>query len=175
MYPTRTYDAFSARQTHPWWVWLSLWAGPGVSLFTVILWILLLDIDQPHLKPRPALENAAAGIVYISHSVNIVATLLAVYALLTEEYAVVLCWVCWSVIMAVIQIVLCFVSSFTVLKFIPARLTLHILSLLFAVWGTSVMLRVYRKSQGARFSGWAKDDLVKESHHHDVSRESNVL
>ena len=48
----------------------------------VILWVLLLDIDSPHLKPRPALENAAACLVYISHTINILTTILASVALL---------------------------------------------------------------------------------------------
>ena len=48
----------------------------------VILWVLLMDVDSPNLKPRPALENAAACLVYISHTINILTTLLATVALL---------------------------------------------------------------------------------------------
>jgi hypothetical protein len=70
------------RTSQPWWVWVSLWAGATLSLFTVILWVLLLDVDSPNLKPRPALENAAACLVYISHTVNILTTLLCSVALL---------------------------------------------------------------------------------------------
>ena len=41
-----------------------------------------MDVDSPNLKPRPALENAAACLVYISHTINILTTLLATVALL---------------------------------------------------------------------------------------------
>ena len=93
--------------------------------------MLLMDVDSPHLKPRPALENAAACLVYISHTINILTTLLATVALLQvnisqcflqsqfhvqEEYPVVLCWALWAIVMAIVQLVLCFVSSFTVLR-----------------------------------------------------------
>ena len=97
------------RASQPWWVWTSIWAGVVLSLFTVmimmmmmlvvvvgqskdisiiiqstqvILWVLLMDVDSPNLKPRPALENAAACLVYISHTINILTTLLATVALL---------------------------------------------------------------------------------------------
>ena len=91
------------RASQPWWVWASIWAGVILSLFTVgrhskvwfcantniytpdcqvILWVLLMDVDSPNLKPRPALENAAACLVYISHTINILTTLLATVALL---------------------------------------------------------------------------------------------
>lgn len=46
------------------------------------MWVLLMDVDSPNLKPRPALENAAACLVYISHTINILTTLLATVALL---------------------------------------------------------------------------------------------
>ena len=96
------------RASQPWWVWTSIWGGVVLSLFTVImmmmvlvvvvgqskeisiiiestqviLWVLLMDVDSPNLKPRPALENAAACLVYISHTINILTTLLATVALL---------------------------------------------------------------------------------------------
>ena len=46
------------------------------------MWVLVLDVDSPHLKPRPALENAAACLVYISHTINIISTMLVSVALL---------------------------------------------------------------------------------------------
>ena len=163
----------------------------------MILWVLLMDVDSPNLKPRPALENAAACLVYISHTINILTTLLATVALLQvfvlgglmifawskpnfqEEYPVVLCWALWAIVMAVVQLVLCFVSSFTVLRcqqfwrkmfdyesmqcewvqndrnntltscwelpsirYVPARLCLHITSCLLALWAAFVMVQV---------------------------------
>ena len=72
-------------ETHPkqpWWVWLSLWSGAVVSVFSILLYVLVLDMDIPAMKPRPARENLAACLVYISHSINIVSTGLAAIALL---------------------------------------------------------------------------------------------
>ena len=49
----------------------ALWLGISVSLVAIVLYVLLLDVDPPHLKPRQALENVAAAIVYTAHSINI--------------------------------------------------------------------------------------------------------
>lgn len=165
------------RASQPWWVWASIWAGVILSLFTVILWVLLMDVDSPNLKPRPALENAAACLVYISHTINILTTLLATVALLQEEYPVVLCWALWAIVMAVVQLVLCFVSSFTVLRYVPARLCLHIVSCLLALWAGFVMVQVYRKHRRPRrFHNWESRGVKEvEAHANDISRESNVL
>ena len=40
-----------------------------------------------------------------------------VIVIVQEEYPVVLCWALWAIVMAVVQLVLCFVSSFTVLRY----------------------------------------------------------
>ena len=66
----------------PWWVWASLWTGTVLSLLSMLLYILILDIDIPSIKPRPALENATAAIVYISHAINILASAICGFAIL---------------------------------------------------------------------------------------------
>ena len=86
-----------------------------------------------------------------------------VIVIVQEEYPVVLCWALWAIVMAVVQLVLCFVSSFTVLRYpydcspmiiihhqcvflryIPARLCLHIVSCLLALWAGFVMVQVLK-------------------------------
>ena len=66
----------------PWWVWMSLWCGTLMSVLAMILYILILDIDTPAIKPRPALENTCAALVYISHTINIIASALTAFAIL---------------------------------------------------------------------------------------------
>lgn len=66
----------------PWWVWLTLWSGTILSVLAMLLYILIFDIDIPSIKPRPALENAAAALVYISHAINIIASALTGFAIL---------------------------------------------------------------------------------------------
>ena len=66
----------------PWWVWLSLWSGTVISVLAMLLYILIFDIDIPSIKPRPALENAVAALVYITHTVNIIASALTGFAIL---------------------------------------------------------------------------------------------
>ena len=66
----------------PWWVWTSLWTGTVLSLLSMLLYILILDIDIPSIKPRPALENATAAIVYTIPAVNILALAICGFAIL---------------------------------------------------------------------------------------------
>ena len=61
----------SARQKSDCCLLFSLWLGIVVSLVAIILYVILFDIDPPHLKPRRALENVAAAMLYSSHAVNI--------------------------------------------------------------------------------------------------------
>ena len=66
----------------PWWVWVSLWAGTVLSVLAMLLYILIFDIDIPSIKPRPALENGVAALVYICHAINIIASALTGFAIL---------------------------------------------------------------------------------------------
>lgn len=66
----------------PWWVWTSLWTTTAISVLAILLYVLLLDVDQPNIKPRPASENLAACLVYISHTINIISSALAAFAIL---------------------------------------------------------------------------------------------
>ena len=66
----------------PWWVWTTLWSGTVFSVLSMLLYILIFDIDIPSIKPRPALENAVAALVYISHGINIIASALTGFAIL---------------------------------------------------------------------------------------------
>ena len=61
----------SARQKSDCCLLFALWLGIIVSLVAIVLYVLLFDIDPPHLKPRQALENVAATMLYSSHSINI--------------------------------------------------------------------------------------------------------
>ena len=36
----------------PWNVWLAVWVGPVISVLCIILYVLLLDVDPPEIKPR---------------------------------------------------------------------------------------------------------------------------
>ena len=53
-----------------------------MSVLSMILYILILDIDTPAIKPRPALENTCAALVYIAHTINIIASALTAFAIL---------------------------------------------------------------------------------------------
>ena len=53
-----------------------------MSVLAMILYVLIFDIDTPAIKPRPALENTCAALVYISHTINIIASALTAFAIL---------------------------------------------------------------------------------------------
>eukprot|EP00092_Neocalanus_flemingeri_P000782 GFUD01000832.1.p1 GENE.GFUD01000832.1~~GFUD01000832.1.p1 ORF type:complete len:167 (+),score=39.01 GFUD01000832.1:197-697(+) len=164
----------STHPKQPWWVWLSLWSGTVVSVFAILLYILVLDVDIPALKPRPASENLAACLVYISHSINILSSALAAFALLQQEYAVVLCWAVWCCIHTLVMVVLTILSFFTLLRHIPTRVILHIISALLSLWSITVMLRCYRTRNKYNWSTKEKQPLG-ETNNLDMSRESNML
>eukprot|EP00090_Calanus_glacialis_P043158 TRINITY_DN76370_c0_g1_i1.p1 TRINITY_DN76370_c0_g1~~TRINITY_DN76370_c0_g1_i1.p1 ORF type:complete len:167 (-),score=45.43 TRINITY_DN76370_c0_g1_i1:142-642(-) len=158
----------------PWWVWLSLWSGTVVSVFSIILYILVLDVDIPAMKPRPARENLAACLVYISHSINIISSALAAFALLQQEYAVVLCWAVWCGIHTMVMVVLTVLSFFTLLRSIPTRVILHVISALLSIWSIFVMLRRQRTRTKHNWSTKEKEPMG-ETNKLDMSRESNML
>ena len=57
--------------------------------------------------------------VFATHNLSIPTTLpKPPYPPRQEEYAVVLCWVCWAIVMTLLQIVLSFVSSYSVLRYV---------------------------------------------------------
>jgi hypothetical protein len=60
-------------------------------------------------------------------------------------------------------------------RYIPLRLSLHLVSLLLAAFAAAVMVRVYRQMRKPR--SWDRDfnPGLREVHQHDISRESNVL
>jgi len=168
----------------PWWVWLTLWAGTVLSVLSMLLYILILDIDIPSIKPRPALENAVAAMVYITHAINIIASALTGFAILQQEYVVVLCWVLWSAVHIIIMVLLTILSCFTVLPYIPARILLHIVCAVVSIISGLVMLKVYNDRYRRNDEPYQYDWRSQVSHGQqaagqvnkmDLSRESNVL
>merc|ERR1712079_953201 len=155
----------------PWWVWVSLWAGTVLSVLAMLLYILIFDIDIPSIKPRPALENGVAALVYICHAINIIASALTGFAILQQEYVVVLCWVIWCAVHCVVLVVLVIMSSFTVLPSIPARIILHIIRL----YSTR-----YKREEDMFNYDWraekrAPPPVADEVYNKDLSRESDVM
>ena len=134
-----------------------------------------MDVDSPNLKPRPALENAAACLVYISHTINILTTLLATVALLQVfllgifDFQISMtfaggvssgavlgpmgdcdgnCTACPLLCLLLHSSQVCHQSHHKSLQFaflcryVPARLCLHIVSCLLALWAGFVMVQV---------------------------------
>jgi len=168
----------------PWWVWVSLWAGTVLSVLAMLLYILIFDIDIPSIKPRPALENGVAALVYICHAINIIASALTGFAILQQEYVVVLCWVIWCAVHCVVLVVLVIMSSFTVLPNIPARIILHIICALVSVLSGLVMIRLYsnryKRDEDMFNYDWrsekrAPPPVADEVYNKDLSRESDVM
>jgi hypothetical protein len=61
-----------------------------------------------------------------------------------EEYTLMLVWGLWSVLYAVLVLILIPLSCFTMLKHIPGRIILHIVCILIAVYAFITILRIYR-------------------------------
>jgi hypothetical protein len=55
-----------------------------------------------------------------------------------------LVWGLWSVLYAVLVLILIPLSCFTMLKHIPGRIILHIVCILIAVYAFITILRIYR-------------------------------
>merc|ERR1712013_54277 len=111
----------------------ALWLGISVSLVAIVLYVLLLDVDPPHLKPRQALENVAAAIVYTSHSINILVNgFIIIFHLsgknVLDEPALVLFWSYWSLL-----------DHFT------ARLVLHLGSFLLVLVEAFLLQHLFRQ------------------------------
>ena len=64
-----------------------------------------------------------------------------------QEYAIVLCWTVWCAIHALVMVVLTVLSFFTLLRSIPTRVILHVISALLSVWSILVMLKRHRLVQ----------------------------
>jgi hypothetical protein len=63
-----------------------------------------------------------------------------------EEYTLMLVWGLWSVLYAVLVLILIPLSCFTMLKHIPGRIILHIVCILIAVYAFITILRIYRSN-----------------------------
>jgi len=127
----------------------ALWLGISVSLVAIVLYVLLLDVDPPHLKPRQALENVAAAIVYTAHSINILVNgFIIIFHLsgknVLDEPALVLFWSCWSLIHTVALIVLIFLSYYSLLDHFTARLVLHLGSFLLVLVEAFLLQHLFR-------------------------------
>ncbi|XP_023338896.1 uncharacterized protein LOC111709466 isoform X2 [Eurytemora carolleeae] len=149
------------REGRSWLVWLGVGAGPILSAVTILLYVIILDIDIPSVKPRPSLENAAAAIVYFDHSGNILASIFLAFVLLQEEYNLLAFWLVWCCVHVLAVIILIILSVYTVLPYIPGRIVLHAGSLLIAVVASYIMLTVYRNGGlegGILGSGGRRED-----------------
>lgn len=166
---------------YKWNIWVSVWVGPVISAFAILLYILVLDIDIPSIKPRQSLENASATIVYFAHVGNIIAAFVLAGALLQDEYALLLVWLCWSVIFTLFVIILIPMSVFTLLRHIPARIILHSASLLASLWSLVNIIRIYRNRDSYDWegrvggAGATVSANFRGENNKVVSRESNVL
>lgn len=164
-----------SRRGQPWWVWTAVWLGTLTSLVTIVMYVLVLDIDLPALKPRPILENAAACIVYFSHGINIVTSLIATLALLQEEFTVVLFYIGWCLVHLVTNLILCILSGFTMLGNKPGRFVLHALAIAFALFSIFVMFKRYRSRNKSHWDSGEKPLKKGEVNEFDISRESNIM
>eukprot|EP00092_Neocalanus_flemingeri_P034610 GFUD01037648.1.p1 GENE.GFUD01037648.1~~GFUD01037648.1.p1 ORF type:complete len:183 (-),score=44.81 GFUD01037648.1:186-710(-) len=127
----------------------ALWLGIIVSLVAIVLYVLLFDIDPPHLKPRQALENVAATMLYSSHSVNIVVNGILMILHVSgkdvlDEPALVLCWSCWSLIHLLSLVVLIFLSYYSLLGHFTARLALHLGTFLLVLVEAFLLQHLFR-------------------------------
>jgi len=127
----------------------SLWLGIFVSLVAIVLYVLLFDVDPPHLKPRQALENVAAAMLYSSHSINIVVNGFIMILHVSgkdvlDEPALVLFWSCWSVIHLLVLIVLIFLSYYSLLGHFTARLALHLGTILLVLVEAFLLQHLFR-------------------------------
>jgi len=129
---------------HKWNVWLAVWVGPIISTLCIILYVLLLDVDPPEIKPRYAIENASATLVYFANAGNIIASFILAGALLQQEYSLLLVWMCWGLLYAVLTAIVIPLSLFSLLRYIPARVIIHATSLLSMIWSFYTIFRVYR-------------------------------
>jgi len=170
-----SYSIMESQRGQPWWVWAAVWLGTLTSLVTIVIYVLVLDIDLPALKPRPILENAAACIIYFSHGINIVTSLVVTLALLQFEFTVVLFYIGWCLLHIVINLILCILSSFTVLGNKPGRFGLHALAIVFALFSIFVMFKRYRSRNKPYWDSGEKSEKKGEVNQFDISRESNIM
>merc|ERR1711892_637509 len=127
----------------------ALWLGIVVSLVAIVLYVLLFDVDPPHLKPRQALEDVAASMLYSTHSINIVVNGLIMILHVSgkdvlDEPALVLFWSCWSLIHLLALIVLIFLSYYSLLGHFTARLVLHLGTFLLVLVEAFLLQHLFR-------------------------------
>lgn len=164
-----------SRSGQPWWVWTAVWAGVLTSLVTIVVYVLVLDIDPPNIKPRPILENAAACIIYISHSINIITSIIATFALLQEEFTIVLFYIGWCLLHLASNIIMCILSGLTILGNKPGRFILHVAAIAFVILSVVVMFIQYRNRNKHYWDGSEKSLKKGEVNQFDESRESNIM
>ena len=85
-----------------------------------------------------------------------------------------LCWVVWCAIHAIIMVILAVLSFFTLLRSIPTRVMLHVISALLAIWSLFVIGRLRKNRNTYNWSSKEKE-VMGETNKLDMSRESNML
>jgi len=131
--------------------WLAVWCQLGLSSITITLYIILLDIAPPNVKPRPLLENVGAGFTYASHAANIIAALLLAWALLEQIDGVMVVWMLWSILYIVIQFVLIFLIWNSIFDHFTARIFLVFVALLLGIFSVIIILRAFRSRNDDSF------------------------